>query len=417
MRSSPVKGALLLSLLNQVVNSGGNFAVNIYLARSLPLADFGIYGICYGICMLYVGIGNAIILTQMVVNMADKPAAEKEQYATRMLQATVLLGALTLLLTGMVLLAIRWVAPELSRVFPTALIVMCASVFFLGKEFFIRYAYLHRKEALAIGVSSTVVLVLCGGLAFDHVTGVALTSDKVLLLFAAGAAAGTLVGYMATPMRIFRRIPALLPDLIEAWRHGRWALGGVGVTWLQSQTYTYILALFIGPAAVGQANAARIFISPFSFLLPAINQIMMPRLVDLRESNRPQMFRVAATITGGLWLVAALYGAVLLSNLDSVARLVLGRDDAGVVSLVWIWCVVVLNQMLLNGGSMQLQVLRRFRTLTLLSALSAVVTIAAAFVFIRLLGMSGAIWAVGLGETLLCILIWKEIRRDRIRTD
>ena len=95
-----------------------------------------------------------------------------------------------------------------------------------------------------------------------------------------------------------------------------------------------------------------------------------------------------------------------------VADLVLGRHDPAVQSLVWIWCVVMFNQMILNGGSTTLQVLRRFRILTLLNMASAAVAVGSALLLVQLAGAPGAIWAVAVGEILLSILVWREIRRQ-----
>jgi O-antigen/teichoic acid export membrane protein len=182
------------------------------------------------------------------------------------------------------------------------------------------------------------------------------------------------------------------------------------VTWLQSQSYTYVLAAMLGPAGVGQANAARIFISPFSFLLPAVNQIAMPRLAELRHHAPHRLLRVGVLITAALLLLALLYTAVLLQTLSLVTQTVLGHTDPTVQSLIWIWCVVVINQMILNGGSNILQVMRQFRVLTLLNLISAVTALLAACALVQVLDAPGAIWAVAVGEVLLSILIWRDIR-------
>ncbi len=417
MDLSAVKIPLMLSLLNQVVSSGGNFVVGVYLARTLPLADFGLYGISYGICMLYIGIGNAILLTQMVVNMPDKPEPEKDNYASRMLIGVLMLGSVTLTLALMTILVVITVHPAWRHYFPIAATVTLTAIAFLGKEFMISYAYIRRKEILALSVSTLSVATLCGGLAVEYLAGVTLTAHNVLLLYAAGAALGAVVGYRVAPLSIRRNMGNLSADFLEAWRHGRWALGGVTITWIQAQTYTYTLAFFLGPAGVGQANAARIFISPFSFLIPAINQIAIPRLADLRESDRARMLKVSVMLTAGLFLFALLYVLVLLSCLDFVFGLVLGRHDRAIESLVPVWCVVLVIQMILTGGSALLQVMRRFRILALINIPSAIAAIVTAIVLIHQLGAPGAIWGTVAGEIVLTILIWREIRNGRNHSD
>ena len=407
-----LRNAVLLSLLNQVISSGGNFAVGIYLARSLSLHDYGVYGICYGICMLYVGVGNAIILTQMLVSMVEIDHRLQGTYASRMLLAVLLLGGATLLILGVVLSLAFVFAPQSRSTLPTVLAVAAMAILFLCKEFFIRYAYIMRVERLAVCVSGLTVGLFGLGLLAEHLAGIALTVNHVLVLSAASTAIGALAGYCFSPLRVMQDLRASLHAFVASWHNARWALGGVLVTWMQSQTYTYVLAALLGPAGVGQANAARIFVSPFSFLLPAVNQIALPRLAELRQHRPQRLMRVTMLLTLAMLLLAVVYGIVLLQGLPMVADLVLGRHDPAVQSLVWIWCVVIANQMILNGGSTTLQVLLRFRILTLLNMISAAVAVGSALLLVQLVGAPGAIWAVAVGEILLSILVWRELRRQ-----
>lgn len=411
---SSIRMPLLLSFLNQFVGSGGNFLVGIYLARTLPLEGFGLYGIGFGICMLYVGVGNAVILTQMVVNMADKPAEEKESYAARMLLAVLMLGCAVLATTIVAGLIVAMISPHGSALLMPVLAIVVASVLFLCNEFFVSYAYLKRKEGMALTVNASMMLVLFSGLAIEKVSGIVPSAEHVLLLYALGAAIGSGIAYLASPLSLWRNLRNLMPDYIESWRHGRWALGGVIVTWIQSQAYTYVVAVFLGPAGVGLANAARIFISPVTFLLPAINKVAIPRLADLRQSNPGKMPTVSKLVTAAMTALALLYSLALLAGLDFVIPLVLGRQDPRIASLVWIWCLVLVLQMIRSGGSVLMQVQRKFRILTLINIPSAAVTIAAAVILIQAYGVAGAIGGMLIGEIVLSALIWKEIQHDGI---
>lgn len=410
---SAVKIPLMLSFTNRVVSSGGNFMVGVYLARTLSLADFGLYGICYGICLLYIGVGNAVLLTQMVVNMPDKPEASKEGYASKILLGVLMLGALTLTLTTFSALVAILARPDWQRYSSIIATVALTSVAFLTKEFLITYAYMRRKETLALTVSILSIGILCGGLAIEYLAGIELSVQNVLLLYAVGAITGAAVGYWSSPLSIFRNSRNLMPDFIEAWQHGRWALGGVTVTWIQTQAYTYVLAFFLGPAGVGQADAARIFVQPFNFLIPVINQIAIPRLADLRKSNQTRMLQVSIMLTAGLFFFALIYSVILLTFLNFIFMIVLGRHDAGIQVLIPIWCLVLVIQMAKTSGIGVLQVMRRFRILALINIPSAIATIVTAIVLMQQLGARGAILGTVAGEFILMILIWRTIKNDR----
>lgn len=415
IRLSGVRIPLILSLLNQVVNSGGNFVVGVYLARTLALADFGVYGISYGICMLYIGFGNAVLLTQMVVNMPDKPEDGKEAYASRMLLGVLILGALTLFTVTLLTLGALLVRPDWQRFSGIIGAITLTSIAFLAKEFVISYAYQRRRETLALSVSALSVGILGAGLAIEYLLGTELNAQNVLLLYAAASAIAAVYGYFSTPLSIVRNCHKLMPEFTEAWVHGRWALGGVTATWIQAQVYTYALAIFLGPVGVGQANAARIFISPFNFLIPAINQIAIPRLADLRRNDSARMLRVSVMLTTSLFFLALIYSVILLSAQDFIFSIVLGRHDTAVQALIPIWCAFLVIQLAKTGGIVLLQVTRRFRILALLNIPSALAAIASAIVLIQQLGAGGAIWGTVAGETILAILIWREIRKPEKR--
>jgi O-antigen/teichoic acid export membrane protein len=410
-----LKLPLTVSLLNQCISSGGNFLLSIYLARTLSLGDFGLYGIGYGLCMLYVGVGNSLILTQMVIHMPSKKTEDKEMYAAKMLSGVLLLGFLLITFSSLILLLLNLVWNDAFFFVETTFAVTTAALSFLCSEFFISYAYIKRREGLALVVNSMTIIVLFSLLILEHQAGIIPTASHVLYFYALASAVGALTAYSMSSLRIRDGIEDLRPDLLESWQLGRWALGGVCITWIQSQTYAYIALLFLGPVGVGQANAAKIFISPFSFLLPAINKIALPRLADLRQTDPKRVLHISSIMTIAITLLSVIYSAILFSSLSFVTTLVLGRQDATIQALVGLWCLVLMFQMIRAGGSVLLQVQRKFKILTLLNIPSALITLLLALILINAYGASGAIWSMIAGELSLSFLIWREIFHDKSR--
>src|SRR5690606_26184457 len=66
---------------------------------------------------------------------------------------------------------------------------------------------------------------------------------------------------------------------------GKWALGGVLVSWAQNQGYVLILALVKNSALVAEANAARLFLAPIGVVSTSISKVIMPKLVQLKINN------------------------------------------------------------------------------------------------------------------------------------
>src|SRR6185437_9394244 len=180
------------------------------------------------------------------------------------------------LLAAAAMLALA-VAPRLLDIFPAAISIALAAVSMLSAEFFICYAFLRKKEHAAVAVNALTMLVILSGFAVIRLCHTVLTGDMALLLYAAGTTISATTAYAVSPLRLRRHQPAWRANIAESWFHGQWALGGVALTWLQSQAYTYLLAFYLGPIGIGQANAARIFISPFNFILTSVNKVAIPR--------------------------------------------------------------------------------------------------------------------------------------------
>jgi O-antigen/teichoic acid export membrane protein len=171
-----------------------------------------------------------------------------------------------------------------------------------------------------------------------------------------------------------------------------------------------VLAALAGPAGVGLANMARIFISPFSFLLPAVNKIAMPRLAELRATDPARTRRLSRRLTAALTTLALAYGIGLSVLFEPAQALLLGRAVPGIVPLVALWCTILVFQVLRSGGSVLLQIEQRFRALSLLNLPSAAVALAATMPLAWLYGAPGALLGLLAGELVLTYLIWKEIR-------
>jgi O-antigen/teichoic acid export membrane protein len=403
---------LSLSVLNQIVISGMNFGAGLYLVRVLTTAEFGLYGIGFSIMLLYGGVGNAIFITQMVVNVPDKIEQDRLPYASRMLAASSLFCMATLLVACILLPVSVLIFGNLAEYVGYAFSIVAVAIGYLLKNFFVRHAYTAKNELLAFQINATVATSLLTFLLTHHFYFGGLTATYALMFYAASNMAGATAGLILAKLPVlsvrFKRISA---DMAEAWVGGRWALGGVSVTWLQSQAYVYLSAIFLGPSAVGYANAAKLLVSPALFLLPAVDQVVMPRLAELRNRDRPRMMQLRGRLTAALLAFAIAYSAVILVFGEFVAPLLLGPQYEGLLYLVGAWCIVLVFQFARGGASMVLQIMKEFRILMLTNTFSAALAMIAAIALMQTMGVHGAILGTAIGELTLTLMLYLTIRR------
>ncbi|WP_242371204.1 lipopolysaccharide biosynthesis protein [Anaeromyxobacter sp. SG26] len=399
------------SVLNQALSSATSFAIAFVLLRWLSPSDYGAYGIGMSICYFYAGVGNAAIITQMVVHFPDRPVEERRHYAARMMVALALACGTTLLVVALAASSFRAALSDRAPALALALAVALAAVCYLLKDFFIRFAYTSRAETDALIVNGVAAATLALALSGAWLLRWELDAAGALLVFALSQSSGVLAGLWKAklPLRAVRWT-ALVEDAREAWGHGRWALGGVAVSWLQTQGYAYVTLASLGAEGVGRANAARLLISPFLLLTPAINQVIMPRLAEHRAQDPRNAVRVASRVTLASLGFAVLYAVVLILSTGTMVPFVLGPKYSGMTALVAAWCVVLVCTLLRDGAANLFYAMKQFRAVTVTNAISASAALVATLVLVRALGGPGAVLGSAVGEIFLAAMLWERVR-------
>jgi O-antigen/teichoic acid export membrane protein len=141
--------------------------------------------------------------------------------------------------------------------------------------------------------------------------------------------------------------------------------------------------------------------------------VAIPRLADLRQSDPKRMSRLSMMLTLSLSILTIVYSCILLFSLDFAVKLVLGRQDPRIESVVWAWCLVLIFQMIRSGGGVLLQVQRKFKVLMLINIPTAIITVVAAIALIHWFGAVGSVLGMVSGEVVLASLIWREIKRGK----
>jgi O-antigen/teichoic acid export membrane protein len=403
--------ALSVSFVNQAVSSGTNFLLAVFFVRFMDTEAFGVYGIAIAVVLLFSGVGNALLLTQMVVHLPDKDAEERPAYFGRNL---IMVSGLALLALALAAIAagVQWLWLDQTRAAAVMLATGVAAAAYLVKDYFLRLAYSLRREGVALSMNIAVAIMTISSLAFVWWIRHALDATSAIAIYSAGQSAGVLVGLLTCwPEIRLKHSGSLQADLRQSLDGGRWALGGVLVTWLQAQAYVYMTAIFVGPVGVGYANAARVFVSPLQMIMPAINQVTMPRLASLRREGVARVTAAGRVVTGFALLLGFAYAFVLGISYPLVANLLLGDKYHGLAALVAAWCVVVLMQLLRDGGSTLLLTLRKFRRLTVSGTAVACLSVPVTAVLAKECGSIGAVSATAIAEFSLAVVLWLWIKR------
>jgi len=411
-KSKPLAKALSLSVINQAVSSGSNFILGLYLVRILSPAEFGLYGIGFAVCMFYAGAGNALFLTQMTVHLPDKTPEEINNYIGRMLILVVIVCLCTLALSAVLLLITGFILKKSNSYSGFLSAVTVASVSYLLKDFFIRHAYNKSAELKALWINVVLSITMILSLVGLFITQIKLTSETALYVYAGAHLIAIGFGFTQSGISIrLYNLSDLGRDLAEAWWHGKWALLQNFVYWLRTQAYTYVCLVFIGIEAVGVINAARILISPVIFILPAVSQMMLPRLSANRKDHQ-QVLQQTKTVAAVLFMLAATYSLIILLNLNFAINMGLGKQYAQqeyITSIAIVWCVIMSIQVVQTCLGTLSQALKLFKKWASANFIGAVVSILFAAILCSLYGVVGSVLGTLSGEIVLLAIMWYQL--------
>lgn len=406
---------LSISVLNQMVSSGTNFVLGLYLVRLLSPEEYGLYAIGFAISMFYAGIGNALFLTQMIVHTPDKNLEDRLPYSARMFVAVLIFCLSTIIIICLIIVVGKEIFGLLANYAKFSIAVTAASVAFLLKDFFVRHAYNVKKEIWALKINMTLALGLLIFVSMQYFFHTPLTVNVALWMYALAHGFSVIYGYRSVCLPINMVTLAVLKvDVIEAWKHGKWAVAQNLVYWIRTQAQTYVSAIFSGPTAVGLINATRLLISPILFLMPAISQIILPRLAEARNSGKHKILRLAFIATIALMTCSIFYSFFLLIFLKAIAKLLLGAqysNDPSIHIFVSLWCFVLFVQVAQNIATSLSQAMMNFRGLTFANFIASIAAVLLAITFYHLIGLPGTILGTIVGETLLLIILWRFLRR------
>jgi len=395
-------GLVSVGVSNQAISSLTNFGYGLYLLRVLAPADFGRYSIGFATMLFLEGFSQGFFLIQMVVHSPAKVPTERRLYAARIL--------LMLAGTSLVLLAIgTTIAGVLSIVSSAAagsvMGVTLMAVAYALKEFHTRHAFNEGRGGRAVQIHAAVAALLLLGVGGASLLGVSVTLELAFGLYAGAHACAAAMGHALAglPMR-GHSLSGIKADLAEIAVGGRWAALTKLLYSLRTQAHTIVVAIALGPIGVAQINAGRMLITPAAILIPAMSQVVLPRIAaTVRSEGWPAVLILQRRVAISMFAMAVIYSVALLSAWPMLSGWVLGGEYSDLFWVAALWCVFACILAVRNSFEWTVQAMRMFRQLTVISALCAPIALISVWGIASLGGLEGAVLGVIVGELAMVL--------------
>ena len=403
-----ISKAISISVINQIVSSGTNFLLGLYLVRVLSPKDFGLYGIGFALCLFYAGIGNALFLTQMVVRIPDNPKEEQLAYSARVFILTLLFNGISALFLTSFLLFFKIFSNSSSQYLEIGFAITVLATTYLMKDFFIRHAYSFYKEkrALITNLSLTVGLGITLMTLFK--SDYKMTATTAILSFSFAQAIAIIVGFFLAKLPIKKNLKSQILKEAKALFHGgKWSVIAHIIISIRSQAYTLIVATLMGPTGVARLNAARIFIAPATMLIPALGQVFLPRIANARATDSKKGYKIGLISSATMFGIVLIYSFVIIFSFPYISNIIIGSEYQSLFWLVFWWSVYNCLTTLRSGKELIIIAYKLFRVQAFINFIAALMALLFVYLLFIRFAEPGAIIGLILSEIIVLFSMWR----------
>jgi O-antigen/teichoic acid export membrane protein len=379
--------------------SGTSFVIAIYLARHVPIDQFGLFAVGLAMRLLFLAVLGALVLSPLTVVSGRLSEPERDHGLVRPVIVLFLVFSAALCLIGLAgglllgrpgfefaVFVVGGLAVELQR-----------RINFIGGR-------IHEDT---IGGLLNLLLSSGGLMLLSRMHALSL-SNVFLSLGTVGLGWAMLSGRRQWLRLSWTLGTRASGSLAEMWKIGRWELGGHLAGYGYAQVSTFLTLGLIGAAGVAVLEVGRQLVMFIQVFLQAAANLWHPRLAQRADTLASEHFaqeiwRLARwqTVVGTTLLVCVLSVVPTL-----IPLLFPGKEQAymGAVALAWILALGAICQLLSQHLSFGVTALGRadYGFLTRLTA--ALLLIPLGYGLVTAFGLHGAAWSRVLGEAIVLVL-------------
>ena len=401
----------VLAVADQALQSLVNLLSNILLIRYASREEYGIYGVGFTSILLILGLSHALFGLQMTVIAPDKPEKDRKIYFGSMFISMIFVVSVLCAITLLIVASSHgWISEDYRKLITVVAISLPGM---LVMQFMRQCLYFFNQAHRVLLFDLIFFLLFFGALSFLVSLGVEHLHLWALLVNGGTALMlGLTALWLNLRVNISKSMAIAKASFTEAWRSGSWALLGSVLTVLQTQGYVYLLAIFKGPTAVAEMNAARLFLSPLLVMSSGFSKVMIPRMALLKaDGHINRAVALAMKIMFMLMVLLLLYLGLIAVGWGWFSDYLSGKGYENLWMLVVLWGCYFLSNVIVTTPSELLQVFREFRLLTLTGMVVALMVLSASLPAIIYFGTVGAMLVLIAGEIGLAILLWARFRR------
>lgn len=388
---------------DQAISSLTNFAVSIYVVRSLGAVQFGAFSLAYVTYGFILNASRGLATDPLIVRYSGVTKRSWRRGVMGSTGMAIVVG----LATGAGALAAAMAFSGAAR---SAFIALGLTAPGLMLQDSWRFSFFAAQRGWQAFLNDAIWgAILLPALVLLRATG----HGNVFwftLAWGGGACVAALAGVVQAGMLLPR------PSLALRWlsQHGdlgvRYLFEGTSAN-VAGQARGYGTAAIAGLAAVGYVQASVTLMGPMTVLILGMGLVAIPEAARLAHRSPHRVPLFSAMVGGGLAILGVTWGIVLLIAVPrGLGNLLLGPIWRPTYPLVLAQTFVVAGIALARGGGIGLHGLGAARRSLRAAITTAVFTSASTLVGAALGGAVGAIYGMSVGSWVAVVVYWVQLR-------
>ncbi|MGW6013673.1 hypothetical protein [Streptomyces sp. NPDC055210] len=394
-----IVGRLSWGLADQAASSMTNFAVGIYVARSLGLTAFGVFSLAWLTYGVVLNVARGLATDPLVVRFSGVPEASWRSAAARSSGAALGVGAA---LGAVCLLVGLGLGGRVGPAFLSLGVVLPA----LLLQDAWRFAFFAAGAGRKAFVND-----LVWGVALVPAMVIAARVDTVAaFVLAWGASAAVAAGYGCLQSGIRPRLTRAGGWLREQRDLGyRYLVENVSLSGA-SQLRAYGLGVIVGVGAVGAVRGAELLLGPFLALLMGLSLVTVAEAARVLRRAPHRLAKFCLLLGGGQAAAALLWGAALLLMPDRAGEFVLGDVWNSASQLIVPATLGVAGAGLGSGAAAGLRALAAARRSLRCQLFASACYVGGGLGGAALAGTVGSAWGVAAATVCASAVWWLQLR-------
>jgi O-antigen/teichoic acid export membrane protein len=387
---------------DQGMSSITNFAVSIYIARTVGASQYGAFALAYVTYAFALSASRGLSTDPLLVRYTASDIPTWRRAVASCTGTAAVVG----LVTGVLVLG---VTPFLNGTTRMAFLALGLTLPALLLQDSWRFAFFALGRGSQAFLNDTVwALALFPALLLLHYTG---HKDVFWFIFAWGlaSAAGAIVGPFQA--RVMPRVSHVRSWVSQHRDLGPRYLAEGGFNSAQTQVRVYAIGLVLGLASLGYVQAASTLMGPFMVIFFGMGLVTLPEAVRVLRRSPRHMPIFCMFVSAGLALGGLLWGVALLVALPrGLGHFALGNLWRPTYPLILPLTISVVGGCVAAGAGTGLHALGASRRSLRAMIITSVAYVVCSLVGAMVGGADGTMWGAAGATWLSAFVFWWELR-------